>query len=185
MVCEARAQRALKQTMSGGREMSFSRCSTCGSGLQVSWRLKRGKRSGELITNRLNTKERDQYAYSKSLMYDMLACSSEDRCTRLVTNHDQRQNPVLACEIRRRTHHWQMRPAHTMIMSRNGGVRQHHGGNALGGCNCNPLPLQKWLQIFEGVVYLSCVQMAVQHCDLGPWDLDDAGRRGGQALGIP
>ena len=52
-------------------------------------------------------------------------------------------------------------------------------------CKWNPLALQKWLQIFEGVVYLSCVQIVVQHCDLGRQALDDAGRRGGQTLGIP
>ena len=72
-----------------------------------------------------------------------------------------------------------------MVMGRNGGVRQRHGENAPGGCNCNPLALQKWLQIFEVVISLSCVQMIVQHRDLGRQALDDAGRRGGQTLGIP
>ena len=70
-------------------------------------------------------------------------------------------------------------------MGRSGGVRQHHGENALGGCNWNPLALQKWLQIFEGVVSCPGVQMVVQHRDLGRQALDDAGRRCGQALGIP
>ena len=72
-----------------------------------------------------------------------------------------------------------------MVMGRNGGVRQRHGENAHGGCNCNPLALQKLLQIFEGVVYLSCVQMIVQRRDPGARDLDDTGRRGWQTLGIP
>ena len=72
-----------------------------------------------------------------------------------------------------------------MVMSRNGGVRQHHGGNALGGCNCNPLALQKWRQIFEGVISTPGLQMVVQHRDAGLWGLDGTGRRGGQTLGIP
>ena len=72
-----------------------------------------------------------------------------------------------------------------MVMGRNGGVRQHHGENALGGCNWNPLALQKWLPIFEGVVSTSWQQMVVQRRDLGRQALDGTGRRGGQALGIP
>ena len=72
-----------------------------------------------------------------------------------------------------------------MIMGRNGGVRQHRVENAPGGCKWNPLALQKWLQIFEGVVSTFCVQMVVQHRDLGRQALDGTGRRGGQALGIP
>ena len=72
-----------------------------------------------------------------------------------------------------------------MVMGRNGGVRQHRVENAPGGRNCNPLALQKWLQIFEGVVSSSCVQMVVQRRDLGRQALDGPGRRGGQALGIP
>ena len=72
-----------------------------------------------------------------------------------------------------------------MVMGRNGGVRQHRVENAPGGCNCNPLALQKWLQIFEEVVSTFCVQMVVQHRDLGRQALDGTGRRGGQALGIP
>ena len=71
-----------------------------------------------------------------------------------------------------------------MIMGRNGGVRQHRGENAPDGCKWNPLGQQKWLQIFEEVVSTSCVQMVVQHRDLGRQALDDTGRRGGQALGI-
>ena len=72
-----------------------------------------------------------------------------------------------------------------MDMGRNEGVRQHHGEIALDGYNWNPLGLQKWHQIFEGVISPSCVQMIVQHRDSGPWSLDDMGRRGGQTLGIP
>ena len=72
-----------------------------------------------------------------------------------------------------------------MVMGRNGGVRQHRDENAPGGCNCNPLALQKWLQIFEGVISCPGVQMVVQHRDPGLWGLDGMGRRGGQALGIP
>ena len=72
-----------------------------------------------------------------------------------------------------------------MNMGRNWGVRQHHGENAPGGCNWNPLALQKWLQIFEGVISRSGVQMVVQHRDLGRQGLDGMGRRGGRTLGIP
>ena len=72
-----------------------------------------------------------------------------------------------------------------MVMGRNGGVRQHRVENAPGGCKCNPSGLQKWHQIFEGVVSTFCVQMVVQHRDLGRQALDDAGRRNGQTLGIP
>ena len=72
-----------------------------------------------------------------------------------------------------------------MVMGRNGGVRQHRVENAPGGCKWNPLALQKWLQIFEGVVSSPGGQMVVQHRDLEAWDGDGAGRRGGQALGIP
>ena len=72
-----------------------------------------------------------------------------------------------------------------MIMDQNGGVRQHHGENSDDECNWNPLGLQKWLQIFEGVVSSHWQQMVVQHRDLGRQALDDRGRRGGQALGIP
>ena len=165
--------------------MSMSICSTCGSVLIVSWCLKRGKRSGELVTDRQNIKGRDRCVHSKSLMYEVFMCSSDDWCTRLVTNHDQRQNPVLTCEIRRRTHPWLKRPACPMVMGRNGGVRQHRVENALDGCKWNPLALQKWLQIFEGVVSSSWQQMVVQRRDPGPWGLDGTGRRGGQALGIP
>ena len=118
-------------------------------------------------------------------MYGVFMCSSNDWCTRLVTNHDQHENPVLTCEIQRRSHPWLKRPACPMVMGRNGGVRQHRVENAPGGCKWNPLALQKWLQIFEGVVSTSCVQMVVQHRDLCPWGLDGIGRRGGQALGIP
>ena len=71
-----------------------------------------------------------------------------------------------------------------MVMGRNGGVRQHRVENAPGGCKWNPLALQKWLQIFEGVVSRPGVQIVVQHCDPGR-DMDGPGRRGGQALGIP
>ena len=72
-----------------------------------------------------------------------------------------------------------------MIMGRDGGVRQRHDENASGGCKCNPLALQKWLQNSEGVISSPGVQMVVQHRDAGPWGLDGTGRRGGQALGIP
>ena len=72
-----------------------------------------------------------------------------------------------------------------MVMGRNGGVRQHRVENAPDGFNCNPLALQKWLQIFEEVISSSGVQMVVQHRDSGPWSPDGAGRRSGQALGIP
>ena len=72
-----------------------------------------------------------------------------------------------------------------MVMGRNWGVRQHRGENAVDGYNWNPLGLQKWHQIFEGVVSTSCVQMVVQHRDLEALDGNDAGRRGGQTLGIP
>ena len=149
------------------------------------WCLLRGKKSVEFVTSRRSTKERDRCVHSKSLMYEVFMCSSDDWCTRLVTNHDQRQNPVLTCEIRRRTHPWLKRPACPMVMGRNGGVRQHRVENAPDGCNCNPLGQQNWLQIFEGVVSFFCVQMVVQHRDAGPWDLDGLGRRGGQTLGIP
>ena len=165
--------------------MSMSICSTCGSDLIVLWCLKRGKRSGELVTDRRNIKERDRCVHLRTLMYGVFMCSSNDCCTRLVTNHDQHENPVLTCEIQRRSHPWLKRPACPMVMGRNGGVRQHHGENALGGCNCNPLALQKWLQNSEGVVSFFCLQMVVQHRDPGPWGLDGMGRRGGQALGIP
>ena len=70
-------------------------------------------------------------------------------------------------------------------MDRNGGVRQHRVENAHDGCKWNPLALQKWLQIFEEMISTPGVQMVVQHCNLGRQALDDAGRRGGQALGIP
>ena len=70
-------------------------------------------------------------------------------------------------------------------MGRDGGVRQHHGENAPGGCNCNPLALQKWPQIFDGVISTGWEQMVLQHRELGRQALDDAGRRGGQTLGIP
>ena len=149
------------------------------------WCLNRGNMSVELITDRRNTKERDRCVHSKFLMYEVFMCSSDDWCTRLVTNHDQRQNPVSTCQIRRMSHSWLKRPACPLIMSQNEGVRQHHGENAPGGCNCNPLALQKWLQNSEGVVSSFCVQMVVQHRDLCPWRLDGIGRRGGQALGIP
>ena len=72
-----------------------------------------------------------------------------------------------------------------MVMGRNGDVRQHRVENAPGGCNCNPLALQKWLQNSEGVVSSSWQQMVVQRRDLGRQALDGTGRRGGQALGIP
>ena len=72
-----------------------------------------------------------------------------------------------------------------MVMGRDGGVRQHHVENAPGGCKWNPLALQKWLQIFEGVVSSYWQQMVVQRRDLGRQALDGTGRRGGQALGIP
>ena len=72
-----------------------------------------------------------------------------------------------------------------MVMGRNGGVRQHRVENAPDGCKWNPLALQKWLQIFEGVVSSFWQQMVVQRRDPGPWGLDGTGRRGGQALGIP
>ena len=72
-----------------------------------------------------------------------------------------------------------------MVVGQNGGVRQHRVENAPDGGKWNPLALQKWLQIFEGVVSSSCGQMVVQHRDPGPWGLDGTGRRGGQALGIP
>ena len=75
-----------------------------------------------------------------------------------------------------------MAEACPMVMGRNGGVRQHRV--ASDGCKWNPLALQKWLQIFEGVISSSWQQMVVQHCDLGRLALDDAGRRGGQTLGI-
>ncbi len=70
-------------------------------------------------------------------------------------------------------------------MGRNGGVRQHRVENARDECKWSPLALQKWLQIFEGVVSVLIGQMVVQHRNAGPWDLDGSGRRGGQALGIP
>ena len=149
------------------------------------WCIKRGKKSVEFVTSRRSTKERDRCVHSKSLMYEVFMCSSDDWCTRLVTNHDQRQNPVLTCEIRRRTHPWLKRSACPMVMGRNEGVRQHHGENALGGCNCNPLGLQKWPQIFEQMISTSCVQMVVQHRDSGPWSPDSPGCRGGQTLEIP
>ena len=149
------------------------------------WCIKRGKKSVEFVTSRRSTKERDRCVHSKSLMYEVFMCSSDDWCTRLVTNHDQRQNPVLTCEIRRRTHPWLKRPACPMVMGRNGGVRQHHGENALGGYNCNPLGLQKWPQIFDGVISSPRQQMILQHRDLEAWSLDGPGRRGGQTLGIP
>ena len=72
-----------------------------------------------------------------------------------------------------------------MGMGRDGGVRQHRVENAPDGCKWNPFALQKWLQIFEEVVSTFCVQMVVQHRDLGRQALDGTGRRGGQALGIP
>ena len=72
-----------------------------------------------------------------------------------------------------------------MLMERNEGVRQHHGENALDGGNWNPLGLQKWPQIFDGVISTPREQMVLQHRDLCPWGLDGTGRRGGQALGIP
>ena len=72
-----------------------------------------------------------------------------------------------------------------MVMGRNGGVRQHHGENAHGGCKWNPLGLQKWHQIFEGVISVLGVQMVVQHRGPEAWSLDGPGRRGGQTLGIP
>ena len=59
-----------------------------------------------------------------------------------------------------------------MVMGRNGGVRQHRVENALGGCKWNPLALQKWLQIFEGVVSSSWQQIVVQRRDLGRQALD-------------
>ena len=72
-----------------------------------------------------------------------------------------------------------------MVMGRNGGVRQHRVENARDGCKWNPLSLQKWHQIFEGVISCHCVQIVVQCRDLGARDLDDMGRYGGQTLGIP
>ena len=72
-----------------------------------------------------------------------------------------------------------------MVMGRNGGVRQHRVENAPGGCKWNPLGLQKWLQIFEGVGSSFCGQMVVRRRELGPWGLDGPGHRGGQTLGIP
>ena len=72
-----------------------------------------------------------------------------------------------------------------MIMDRNGGVRQHHDEIALDGYNWNPLGLQKWYQMFEGVVYIFCVQMVVQHRDPEGLDGNGPGRRGRQTLGIP
>ncbi len=149
------------------------------------WCIKRGKKSVEFVTSRRSTKERDQCVHSKSLMYEVFMCSSDDWCTRLVTNHDQRQNPVLTCEIRRRTHPWLKRPACPMVVGRNGGVRQHRVENAPDGCNCNPLGQQKWIQIVEGVVSFFCVQMVVQHRDSDPQAPASPGRRGGQTLGIP
>ena len=118
-------------------------------------------------------------------MYGVFMCSSNDWCTRLVTNHDQHENPVLTCEIRRRSHPWQKRPACPMVMGRNGGVRQHRVENAPGGRNCNPVSQQKWLQNSEGVIYCPGVQIGVQRREAGPRDLDDYGRYGGQTLGIP
>ena len=165
--------------------MYMSICSTCGSVLIVLWCLKRGKRSGELVTDRRNTNGRDRCVHSRTLMYGVFMCSSNDWCTRLVTNHDQHENPVLTCEIQRRSHPWLKRPACPLVMSQNWGVRQHHGENALGGYNWNPLTLQKWLQIFEGVISRHCVQMVVQYRHSGPWSLDGSGRCSGQALGIP
>ena len=72
-----------------------------------------------------------------------------------------------------------------MIMGRNGGVRQHQTEIALDGYNWNPLGLQKWHQIFEGVISPSCVQMVVQHRDPDALDGNGPGRRGRQTLGIP
>ena len=72
-----------------------------------------------------------------------------------------------------------------MIMGRNGGVRQHHDENAPGGCNWSTLGLQKWLQIFEGVISRPGQQMVLQHRDLEALDGNGTGRRGGQTLGIP
>ena len=72
-----------------------------------------------------------------------------------------------------------------MVMGRNGGVRQHHGENRSGECKWNPLGLQKWSQIFEGVVSFFCVQMVVQHRDPEALDGNGPGRRGRQTLGIP
>ena len=62
-----------------------------------------------------------------------------------------------------------------MVMSRNGGVRQHRVENAHDGCKWNPLALQKWLQIFEGVVSSYWQQMVVQPRDLGRQALDGTG----------
>ena len=72
-----------------------------------------------------------------------------------------------------------------MAMGRNGGVRQHRDENTSGGCKCNPLALQKWLQIFEEVVSTFCVQMVAQHRDLGRQVMISHERRGGQTFGIP
>ena len=72
-----------------------------------------------------------------------------------------------------------------MVMGRNWGVRQHRVENASGGCKWNPLALQKWIQIFEGVVSSFWQQIVVQRRDLGRHALDGTGRRSGQALGIP
>ena len=72
-----------------------------------------------------------------------------------------------------------------MIMARNEGVRQHHGENAVDGYNWNPLCLQKWYQMFEGVISWPGQQMVLQHRDLEALDGNGMGRRGGQTLGIP
>ena len=141
--------------------------------------------SVELITDRQNTNKRDRCVHSKLLVYDVSVYSSDDWCTRLVTNHDQCQNPVLTCEIQRRTHPWQKRPACPLVMGQNGGVRQHHDENAVGGYNWNPLGLQKWSQIFERVVSTSCVQMPVRRRDPEAFDGNGPGRRSRQTLGIP
>ena len=70
-------------------------------------------------------------------------------------------------------------------MGRNEGVRQHRVENAPGGCKWNPLGLQKWHQIVEGVICTPSGQIVVQHRDAGLWGLDGMGRRSGQTLGIP
>ena len=54
------SEASAKQTMSGGRDVSMSICSTYGSDLLVLWCLKRGKKSVESITSRQSTKERDR-----------------------------------------------------------------------------------------------------------------------------
>ena len=138
------SEASAKQTMSGGGDVSVLICSTCGSGLRVAWCLNRGKKSVEFIKSRRSTKERDRYVHSKSQTWMKCSCAvpmtNAPVWSQITTKC---QNPVLTREIRHRSHPWLKRPACPLVMGRNGGVRQHHGENAVGGCKWNPLRLQK------------------------------------------